>query len=217
MTGREQLLAASRGSELEVKPVLMGAFQPAAGADGYVVELNQVEDCLAQAPESACLVRVTCPLGRTIEGGGNLINQLHENPSEGEARLSEIRDNVRSEIDEALGKGADGVFYVVDGASADFSTPMEYGGHFLEVDREVLSEYFGARLNAVYVEGVEPYLEFVADLPAHLFGWDVVRSGRDLNFVRSIRDGAIFGSTPEADVYYNADLTLDASAAGGRG
>lgn len=216
MTGREQLLAASRGSELEVKPVLMGTFQPAAGAEGYVVELSQVEDCLDQAPESACLVRVTCPLGRTIESGEKLIGQLHENPSDGEARLSEIRDMVRTEIDEALGKGADGVFYVVDGASGEFSTPMEYGGHFLEVDREVLNEYSGARLNAVYVEGVEPYLEFVADLPAHLFGWDITRSERDLNFVRAIRDGAIFASTPEADIYYSADLTLNASVVGGR-
>lgn len=214
MTGREWILAASRGTPLETKPVLMGAYRPEANAEGYVVEQDEVRRCLSESPDSACLVRVKGPLGRTMEEGERLIAMLESDPAGGDARLKEIQQTIREDIDAALGEGADGVFYVVDGATAEHSTPMEYGGHFLEVDREILSEYGGARINAIYVEGEEPYLEFVSDLPGHLFGWDVALSGRDVQSVREIRTGALFAASPSADVYYSADLAVGAAGGG---
>ena len=60
-------------------------------------------------------------------------------------------------------------------AVPDSTTPMQYGGHFLEIDRRLLSS--DALFNVIFVQGPsEPYAVFVSDLPAQAFAWDS-RSG----------------------------------------
>ena len=72
------------------------------------------------------------------------------------------------------------------------STPMQYGGFYLEHDRALLAEIEDARLNVLSVEGgPEPYLDFVADLPSHVLAWDVPATGIVAAAVRPMRRGAL--------------------------
>ncbi|MCG9894538.1 MAG: hypothetical protein MH204_03565, partial [Fimbriimonadaceae bacterium] len=105
-------------------------------------------------------------------------------------------------IDAALSARADGVCYVLAGANPASSTPMQYGGHFLEVDREILTDCQDAAFNLLWVRGKEePYLDFVIDLPAHAFAWDMVATGITPSAMKQARGGAVAGAHPEADIY----------------
>jgi hypothetical protein len=122
-------------------------------------------------------------------------------PKEAGSLLDAAVESVRSFMDIALDAGADGIFYRVRGATAGESTPMQYGGHFLERDRDLLERVKDATLNVVFVEGSEDvYLDFVSDLPALLFAWDSQASGYDAAYVRTLRNGAQASADPDSEV-----------------
>ena len=101
---------------------------------------------------------------------------------------------------------AQGVFYRLDGAYPSASTPMEYGGHYLEVDRDVLSSIQNSFV-IVFVEGEgEVYFDFVSDLPADAMGWDADRNPIDLNEARRHRAGALALDHPEAEIVLATSL-----------
>jgi hypothetical protein len=100
----------------------------------------------------------------------------------------------------AIENGALGLLYEVHGADASRCTPMEYGGLFLERDRALLESVSDAPCNFVYINGKEPYLDFVADLPAQGFAWDLKGSGISVEEVRKIRKGTLVAADPSADI-----------------
>lgn len=125
-------------------------------------------------------------------------------PKEAGSLLDAAVDSVRSFMKLALDAGADGIFYRLNGATSRESTPMQYGGHFLEHDRKLLEEVKGAPLNVLYVVGGEEdvYLDFVSDLPARLFAWDSVATGMDSATIRTMRDGAQASADPASEVEF---------------
>jgi len=191
MNGRERLVAAARGGALDRTPVLCGPGAVCVDADGVVVAVAEVVAALQRDAERAVLARVLSPLGRALRTDERIVAMLHENIVAGGERLRELVGEARAEMATALEAGADGVFYELDGAYPAMTTPMEYGGHFLEADRQLLDEVHGARFNVLYVCGEqEPYIDFVSDLPAHAFAWDG-RSGVGAEYVRTVRTGAL--------------------------
>lgn len=213
MTPRERLTAAARGGPTDRRAVLLwprethgpygahGSY--GARSDAYVVPVSEVGTQLAETPDHAVLASVCAPLGRAMADNFDLSTLLREDPEAGEAKLQGYIDETRMEMKTALEFGADGVFYRLMGAHPVASTPMQYGGFYLEPDRELLGEIEDARLNVLFVEGgPEPYLDFVADLPAHLFAWD---AEVEVNLVRSMRRGALAASDPAAEVLFAAD------------
>jgi hypothetical protein len=162
---------------------------------------------LAESPDALVIVEVHSPLGHELAEPKNLLDLLHDDPAEGEALLFTRAAQTRSSIEEALEAGADGVVYRLAGAMPSVTTPMQYGGHFLEVDREILAGLAEARFVLLYVEGQEePYLDFVIDLPAHAFGWDAA-SGIPPSAFRSAREGALAGAHPDADILLARDFS----------
>src|SRR5690349_12089139 len=136
----------------------------------------------------AVLARVVSPLGRA---SSDLVATLHEEVEKGAEEINRLEELTRQEIQSALASGADGVFYELEGAYPARTTPMEYGGHFLEVDRRLLTEIETATFNILFVCGEkEPYIDFVSDLPAHAFAWDP-DSGVTSDYVRTMRQGAL--------------------------
>jgi hypothetical protein len=101
----------------------------------------------------------------------------------------------------ALSKGVLGVFYEIGGADATQCTPMQYGGLYLERDREFLEALKGTGAHIVYVGGAEPYLDFVSDLPADAFAWDAVASGIAVSDVRPMRAGPLAAESDAADLF----------------
>lgn len=204
MTGREKLIAASRGGEVESKPTLawFNSAKPGLEADGWILaSSSQIPQARESAGDGCLLVAVKSPFGWAKEEGLDLMSALHANPVSGDEELSRLRDKTRMEIRHALDQGADGICYILVGAEPTQTTPMQYGGFLLELDREILQEFAGAVFNAVWVQGdKELYLEFVADLPCHALGWDCQTTGIHTNAIRPYREGAFFGDSPESDI-----------------
>lgn len=197
MTGRERVLAVARGGEVDRIPTV--ATFGAGAADAIAVPLDDLAKTIDANPDSAVLATILSPLGRAIRDSVNIVSELHGDVDRGAELLDRLVAETRSEMQAALHQGADGLFYVLDGAHPAVTTPMEYGGHFLELDRQLLLEVQGARFNVLYVCGAsEPYLDFVSDLPAHAFAWDS-RSGASVADVRAVRKGAIAAVVEGAD------------------
>lgn len=196
MTGRERLVAAAKGGEVDRKP-LITMRENCPEADGIVRPW-----CVEGVEGQAQLWAVDSPFARAIKEGFDLNDALQSDPVSGEQALNGYADEARREMSTALDGGADGIFYRLDGAYPDASTPMEYGGHYLEVDRLLLSEVQEARFNLVWIEGDrELYLDFVSDLPAHALGWSMQATGVNAEDLRSMRKGAIAGDGADADIF----------------
>jgi hypothetical protein len=126
---------------------------------------------------------------------------LAEEPKKGEKLLDGLIAKTKAEIKRAFDGGADGVLYLLYGARGLHTTPMEYGGHYLERDRELLSEVSDAKFNMIFVVGEDDaYLDFVSDLPAHAFGWDSAATGTSVEQLRAMRAGALATNSFDADI-----------------
>ncbi len=191
MTPRERVVAASRGGVVE-GPVRAGR----AGADLIVCESTER---LAPLSDRMQVVELLNPFGRARLSGLDINRLLADDPAEGAKELERLAVQTHAQIVQSLESGADGVFYRVVGATPDASTPMEYGGHHLEIDRAILVEFEDA-FNVLFVEGTDPYLDFVSDLPARFFGWEVEKSPMTVGEVRTLRQGALIAAHPDADV-----------------
>ncbi len=196
MTPRERLTAAARGGDVDRKPVITRQASPEA--DAVVVQMDSV----AERGDQVQLVSIDLPLARALREGVALSQILHDTPAEGEAILKRLEEECRAEMSRALETGADGICAEMKGAEPSQSSPMEYGGHYLEVDRRLLHEVAPARFNILYVHGAEPYLDFVSDLPAHAIAWDMKANDADLAEIRDMKAGPVAGNQPGADIYF---------------
>ncbi|MDL1928341.1 hypothetical protein FCG40_05045 [Fimbriimonadia bacterium ATM] len=205
MNSRERLLAAARGGDVDRAPWLvwprLGDLAEVndaairAGADAVVVrELQHVAEMAARCGLDGPAVLYEChsPFGAASSKGIDLNQAIFASPVEGSALLDTIAQNCEREAQEALELGADGVFYVLEGATPGLCTPMQYGGFFLERDRQLLDAVADARFNLMFVAGGEgTYLDFVHDLPASALAWDEPASGIGHEQVRKMHEGTI--------------------------
>lgn len=200
MTGAERLRAAARGGAVDRRPTL--SFDLSHATDGVIATPDRLLQARAGVSGRAVLALIPNPFARARVLVPHLSDLLAEDPEAGAEALDQLREAVLSDAEAALGSGADGIAYHLDGAYPEATTPMEYGGHFLEVDRSILTALAEAPLNLVYVEGdTEPYLDFVADLPAAFLGWNALAVTTDLDFIRRMRTGVLALDHPDADVH----------------
>jgi hypothetical protein len=199
MTSRENLIALSRGSqELTSRPILNW---PVAGEGDFVIANSATELVAILDPDKINLIQVLNPFGLSIERGVNL-NDLHDQSIEkGSDALSELSETIIQQIQAGIDAGADGVFYVLRGARGAFCTPMQYGGLYLELDREILNHFESTLMNVIYVDGNDDlYIDFVSDLPAHVFAWDSELSTFDSDYVRTFRNGSQASADSQSEV-----------------
>lgn len=107
------------------------------------------------------LQTVLNPFGRALEEGLDLNAALSEDPVAGSAHLDRLCQMTESECASAR----DGILYRLIGADSRHCTPMQYGGFYLERDREILSRAKLRGYLQIDVDGEEPYLDFIVDLP----------------------------------------------------
>jgi len=202
MTSRERLTAAARGWPVDYAPWFAWSpdtpertaldFAKACNPDAVVVESAiDAQQILAENTDVAVLVEVLNPFGAALEAGVNLNTEYEAGREHGEALFSAYAAGVESSLMAAIESGADGVLYRLIGAEPELSSPMQFGGRFLEHERELLSTVEGARFNVVYVEGSDAYLDFLSDLPASAFGWDDVATSLPVQEVRRLTQGAV--------------------------
>ena len=203
MDSRERLVAAVRGGPVDRAPWFAWSPQTSAASaiafgkqwspDAVVVRSAiDAEQVLAQLPEAAVLVEVGNPFGEALQGGVDLTAEFAKGPDAGSSAFLAYSEGVASSLQAALRCGADGVLYRLFGAEPSLSSPMQFGGFFLEQEKDLLSTVADARLNVLYVEGGEGvFLDVLADLPAQAFGWDEDRSNVSPAQVRKARKGAL--------------------------
>jgi len=215
MSSRERLIAAVRGGEVDRQPILGWPGEGVANSDAIVSDLSEFAGVLSrtggnprpaiEASSPVLLVQVSNPFGKALENGTDLNALLAAEPEEGGKVLDHLVSETREDMISALDGGADGVIYLLHGACEEHCSPMQYGGHYLERDRELLAGASDATLNFLYVVGDRDlYLDFVSDLPAHLFGWDDRSSGVSVSEGRTIRNGAVATFDPGSDVLLTA-------------
>jgi hypothetical protein len=144
------------------------------------------------------LTVVLNPFARSEKEGIALNDLLHDDPTTGNAILDRLVAETRSDIAQS---GSKGILYVLEGARAGCCSPMQYGGYYLERDRELLGEIQSEAPTVLAVIGGEDvFLDFVSDLPAEIFAWDAKASSFDSAYVRGIREGIQASSDPGSEI-----------------
>jgi len=198
MTSRERLMIAAGGGAVDCQPRL-GWLTSGEQTDGSIVD--HIDSMAKGGRESVVLVDVANPFGLALRRGIDINKALKDDPSVGSVVLDSLVDEVRQRITVSLANGADGIFYRLHGACPEHCSPMQYGGHYLERDRELLSEASDARLNVLFVAGKEElYIDFVSDLPAQVFAWDREKTRLSAEDIRACRIGAVASSDPSSEI-----------------
>lgn len=191
MTVLERLTAASEGKSVDRRPVLR--WMDDGESDVAIVGANGARPDV--------VVEVVNPYGRALLHGIDLNQELRNDPETGNRQLAELVDETRNAIAKAFEAGAGGVLYRLHGASPVHCSPMQYGGFYLERDRELLAEAVERGFTLLFVVGdEETYLDFVSDLPAHAIAWDLMSTGYSLSAMREMRRGAIAADDPSAEI-----------------
>ncbi len=194
MTSRERLVTVARGGTPDQSPTI--------GQDAFLVPLDRVVATLASNPDQAVLAVIPSPLTVALKQDLDIFNELESDPEAGNQTLDRLVATTQVAINDALHAGADGICYLIEGASPDVSTPMQYGGFFLERDREILAAFTDARFNLIAIAGTsEPYIDFVSDLPANAFAWQT-ESGWTPAQVAELRTGSLAADHAEAHIQF---------------
>lgn len=180
MTSRERLVSAAHGEPTDRKPVI----------DWPSLQNGDLDQ------NSAAIV--LNPLGRAIQQVLPLVETLASEPDSAETVLDSLVEQAKNELSRATKSGAIAI-YLLYGATPRHTTPMEYGGHFLERDREILASEPEA-FKMILVVGDDAYLDFVSDLPADIFAWDSKATGVSVAEMRQMRQGALATNDPDADI-----------------
>jgi len=174
-------------------------FQDAELSDLVVCSLEELAEARQDFPDKAVLVEVESPFSRALNAGFDLNDDLSKDPESGNQRLDALVEETIREGDSALSGGADGIWYHLEGADPAHCSPMQYGGLYLERDRDILGRW-QAGLNVVAVVGAEPYLDFVSDLPGAFFAYDSESSGVPTSAAKEIRQGPVASQARDADL-----------------
>lgn len=193
MTGRERMLKLAGGNTGGRKPLMILDDDPRS--DVRVLRAPGVRD-----EGRLTLVEVLNPFGLAQAEGVNLNELIYTDPEAGNQKLDELVEKTRGAIRAALDSGADGVFYRLIGAEPSQTTPMQYGGYYLERDRELLAEVSETPSVLFIDAGEDAYMDFVSDLPAAFFAWDIDKSDVSVARMRSLRPGPLAAEDPTADL-----------------
>ncbi len=199
MNGRDRLVAAARGGDIDRQPAIYWPGPPDQLSDALVMAPERVQQ--TEGEGRILLGEVLSPFGLAAQENLQLTALLEQDPAKGNDLLEQLTQRTRQSMQLALTNGADGILYRLHGAHPSCTSPMQYGGYYLERDRELLEEIQGTRFNLLFIAGGEgAYIDFVSDLPAHAFAWDERSSGVALAEVRRMRSGALATTSAGADI-----------------
>lgn len=147
------------------------------------------------------MIRIDGLFARAERLDFDLLALLESDPDRGNTELAKLIEAVKRDIDTADKP----IVYRLTGPEPAKATPMQYGGFFLERDRELLE--FAKPRGEVWLfvdAGPDAYLDFVSDLPADVFVWDAQKTGFPLSEMSKLRSGTLCTNGPGADLPLSA-------------
>jgi hypothetical protein len=186
MTPRERFQAAFNGQVVSPKPTI--------GTDLALTAIG------AQKSDVPTFTMIPSPLTQAIHQNLDLLNLLAQDPTAGNQKLDELYAATAIMINNSIPL-TDGICYLIDGAYPEQTTPMQYGGYFLERDRHTLEAAFPRTKVMLLIAGdQDPFIDFVSDLPAHIFAWDA-KSKWTPSQIRELRSGILAADWPDAEFH----------------
>lgn len=211
MTSKERLFAILDGRPVDQRPrISLG--HASNTCDAWAVPLADLDKHVNEEQTYGIFALIDSPITKSIERNMDVFQTLQKDPHAGNQILQSLVEETEREVRIALDSGVFGILYRIEGAHPNFCTPMQYGGHFLELDRQILETAQRATCSAIWIEGgPDAYLDSVTDLPTTILGF---RSGSgDLNWIRQVRKGLIAMDGHEGDIEI-VTLTLNSSLDG---
>jgi hypothetical protein len=193
---------------MEAVTKMTGAERIAALLNGQASEA--VADDLGCCDGQFHVRTVKGPFQRMIDEGksAEILAKCHEHPEAGAELVAGYVDATAKDI-AITEDDSQAIWYVLGGCEPAYSTPMQYGGLFLEWDRELLTRANETQKVFLHAAaGKDAYLDFIADLPATCFVWDDVATGVSLSEMRSMRGGLLACSDPNADLVLSAEKLM---------
>lgn len=206
MTPRERLEAALTGAAVDRQPVF---HWPGTGGEDVDIVARRVSAIQTGTSrnDQVCLTEIANPFFRALTDGSNLNELAKDSPEKADAVLDEYVLAAISEANLGLGSGADGVLYRLHGACPRHCSPMQYGGLYLERDRQVLDSIGTKYKVFVFIVGDEgAYLEFTSDLPCDALGWDVHATQFPVSQMKMYRTGAVFTVSADSEIRLESGL-----------
>lgn len=198
-----RLQSLREGETLSPKLSMIWSASPGHSCDAIVTNQVSLNHAIATHNGQLVLCEVHSPLGRIVRSQPQLLDTLRETPADAEDALLDFANEAKNEIREAFELGAHGIFYRLSGANPKVTTPMEYGGHFLEMDKELMAHASSGLLNVISVEdGPEIYIDAVAEVPGHAIHWDNALNELSIEAVRTMTTKFLVLDHPVADIHF---------------
>jgi len=150
----------------------LAPLDPRAGSLGQQLAAIRATRDLA-GPDIPIIETVFSPLSqaKNLVGGELDVVHLRQHRGAFQHALEVIVETTVGFVRAALEAGADGIFYAMQRASADFLSEAEYREVARPLDLRVLEAAQDASFNLMHLHGLNTYFDLVADYPAHALNW----------------------------------------------
>jgi uroporphyrinogen decarboxylase len=176
-------------------------LDPYAGALGSQLAAIRSARELA-GPDLPIIETIFSPLAqaKNLIGGDLDIVHLRRHRSEFQHALEVIAETTVRFVQAALEAGADGIFYAVQRASADYLSEAEYREVARPLDLRILEAARSASFNLLHLHGLNTYFELAADYPAHALNWHDRDTGPSLAEGARRFPGLVVGGLSQRDM-----------------
>ena len=187
--------------------------------DPHSGALGQQLACISRTrelagPDIPIIETVFSPISqaKNLIGGGLEIVHLRRHRAELQRALDVIAETTVRFVRAALEAGADGIFYAMQRASADFLSEQEYREVGRPLDLRILEAAQGATFNLLHLHGLHTYFDMVADYPAHALNWHDRDTGPSLAEGARRFPGLVVGGLSQRDMIEGTPQSVSALA-----
>ena len=161
-------------------------------------------------PDIPVIETVFSPLAqaKNLIGDGLDVVHLRRHRSEFQFALEVIAETTVRFVQAALEAGADGIFYAMQRAAAEFLSEAEYREVARPLDLRVLEAAQSASFNLLHLHGLNTYFDLVADYPAHALNWHDRDTGPSLAEGARRFPGLVVGGLSQRDMVEGNPATI---------
>jgi uroporphyrinogen decarboxylase len=176
-------------------------LDPYAGALGQQLAAIRTARELA-GPDLPIIETVFSPLAqaKNLVGGNLDFIHLRRHRAEFQHALEIITETTVRFARAALEAGADGIFYAMQRAAADYLSEAEYREVARSLDLRILEAVQSASFNLLHLHGLNTYFDLVADYPAHALNWHDRDTGPSLAEGARRFPGLVVGGLSQRDM-----------------